>query len=111
MTLTVGPKMINVPSRFLLINEDAVASLNCQAFSYPPPVITWTRALGALPKGRSSVKNGVLTIQDFSVADTGTYTCTAGNKISSVTAVTALGIARKPGKSETAYDSNYLTPK
>ena len=80
-----------------MIDEDAVASLTCEAFSHPPPVITWTSIVGALPNGRSNVNNGVLTIQDFTIADTGTYVCDASNKLGSVTAVTTLSIKRKPG--------------
>ena len=56
--------------------------------------------MGALPKGRSTVKDGVLTIQDFFVEDTGTYVCTAKNKLGSVTAVTTLGFQRKIGGSQ-----------
>ena len=69
---TVSPRFTRVPGRFLVIEEDAVASVTCEAFSYPPSVVTWTRPLVALPRGRSSVTNGTLTIQDFSVVDTGT---------------------------------------
>ena len=94
---TVSPRFTRVPGRFLVIEEDAVASVTCEAFSYPPSVVTWTRPLVALPRGRSSVTNGTLTIQDFSVVDTGTYVCTAKNKLGSVTAVMALNIQRKPG--------------
>lgn len=92
LSLTGGPKLTKVPKRFLEIDQGAVASITCEALSYPPSVITWTRALVALPKGRSSVNNGVLTIQDFSTVDTGTYACTARNKLGSVTAIVALGI-------------------
>ena len=60
-------------------------------------MVTWTRPLVALPRGRSSVTNGTLTIQDFSAVDTGTYVCTAENKLGSVNAVMALNIQRKPG--------------
>ena len=94
---TVSPRFTRVPGRFLVIEEGAVASVTCEAFSYPPSVITWTRPLVALPRGRSSVTNGTLTIQDFSAVDTGTYVCTAKNKLGSVTAVMALNIQRKPG--------------
>ena len=94
---TVSPRFSRVPGRFLVIVEEAVASVTCEAFSYPPSVVTWTRPLVALPKGRSSVTNGTLTIQDFSAVDTGTYVCTAKNKLGSVTAVMALNIQRKPG--------------
>ena len=49
-SFTVGPRLTEVPERFLVITEEAVASLTCEAFSYPPSVITWTRSLGSLPR-------------------------------------------------------------
>ena len=94
---TVSPRFTRVPGPFLVIKEDAVASVTCEASSYPPSVVTWTRPLVALPKGRSSVTNGTLTIQDFSAVDTGTYVCTVKNKLGSVRAVTTLRIQTKPG--------------
>ena len=69
--LTVGPRLTKVPQRFLVITEEAVASLTCEAFSYPPSVITWTRSLGSLPGGRSSNRNGTLTIRDFYIKTLG----------------------------------------
>jgi len=95
LIVEAGPKLTKVPDRFLLVSEGTVASVTCEAFSYPPSVVTWTRALGTLPKWRSSVNDGVLTIQDFSVTDTGTYVCTASNKMGSVAAVTTLVFQRK----------------
>ena len=85
-----------MPDRFLLIDEGSVAVITCEAFSYPPSVITWKRVLSALPKGRNTVRYGTLKIQDFSIADSGTYVCTAANKLGSVSAVTTLGFQRKP---------------
>ena len=84
-----------VPGRFLVIKEEAVASLTCEAFSYPPSVVTWARSLASLPKGRSRVVNGTLSIRDFSIADMGIYVCNASNKLGSVTAFITLGIQRK----------------
>lgn len=94
---TVGTRLTKVPERFLVVKEESVASLSCEAFSYPPSVITWKRPVATLPKGRSSVINGTLTIQNFSVGDTGTYICTAANKLGLATAWTTLGFQRKPG--------------
>ena len=96
-SFTVGPRLTEVPERFLVITEEAVASLTCEAFSYPPSVITWTRSLGSLPRRRSSIRNGTLTIRDFYIADTGTYVCTASNKLGSVTVAITLGFQRKIG--------------
>jgi len=92
---TVGPQLVKVPDRFLLIEESTAAAVTCEAFSYPPSVIRWTRAFGALPKGRASVRNGTLIIKNFSMADSGTYVCTARNKVGSVTAITTLGFQRQ----------------
>ena len=37
---TVNPQLIKVPDRFLLIEEGSTATVTCEAFSYPPSVIT-----------------------------------------------------------------------
>jgi len=93
--VTVGPQLIKVPDLFLLIEEGTAAAATCEAFSYPPSAITWTRAFGALPKGRTSVRNGTLSITNFSLADSGTYVCTASNKVGSATTITTLGFQRQ----------------
>lgn len=95
LLFTVSPRFTRVPGRFLVIKETAVASVTCEAFSHPPSVVRWTRLLAALPKGRSSVSNGTLTIQGFSIADMGTYVCNASNKLGSITAITSLGFQRE----------------
>ena len=89
--------MIKVPDRFLPIEAGSTAAVTCEVFSHPPSVITWIRAFGGLPKGRTSVKNGKLSIENFSKEDSETYVCTARNKLGSVSAVTTLGFQRKPG--------------
>ncbi|CAH3198225.1 unnamed protein product [Porites evermanni] len=109
LIVEVSPRFTRVPGRFLVIEEEAVASVTCEAFSYPPSVITWTRPLVALPRGRSSVTNGTLTIQDFSAVDTGTYVCTAKNKLGSVTAVMALNIQRTPDSCKAAVSKHSPT--
>ncbi|XP_078383982.1 contactin-2-like [Oculina patagonica] len=86
LVVEVAPKLTKAPRQFLV----------CEAFSYPPSTITWTRFLASLPKGRSTVINGALKIRDFSVEDTELYVCTAKNRIGKVTASTTLGIQRKP---------------
>jgi len=94
---TVAPQLIKVPDRFLLIEEGTTATVTCEAFSYPPSAITWARAFEALPRGRTSVKNGTLSIENFTNEDSGAYVCTARNKLGSETAVTTLGFKRKHG--------------
>lgn len=84
--------MSKTPDRLETVNEGATAKLTCEAFGVPRPVIQWYRPLFALPKGRSSVHKETLSIQDFSPEDTGTYMCTATNKLGSTRAMTVLGI-------------------
>lgn len=43
------------------------------------------------------MKNGTLSIENFTEEDSGTYVCTARNKLGSVTAVTTLGFQKKRG--------------
>ena len=105
---TVGPKLIKVPDRFLLIDEGTTATVTCEAFSYPPSVITWVRAFAALPKGRTSVRNGTLSIKNFAEEDSGAYVCTARNKLGSVTAVTTLGFQKKHGNFKNNTISYYM---
>ena len=95
----VFPRLTKIPDRSYTTNEGATANVTCEAFGVPSPVIQWTQPLFALPEGRSSVSNGSLSIKDFRSEDTGTYMCTATNKLGSTSTLTALGIhALEAGK-------------
>lgn len=88
----VPPKLTKIPQCSYTIYEGDTAKLECEAFGFPAPVIQWTRAFSTLPRGRSSVNNGTLSIQNFSPEDSGSYMCTAENKHGSTSALTALGV-------------------
>ena len=104
----VPPKLTKIPDRSYTIYEGATAELSCEAFGFPPPTIAWTRPLFALPKERSSVSHGTLRIEDFRPGDTGTYMCTATNKLGSVKTLTALGIHElETGKNSLRMPYNY----
>lgn len=92
LLILVPPKLTKIPHRWYTIYEGDTAKLTCEAFGFPTPVIQWTRPFSALPKRRSSVDNGTLSIQDFRPEDTGTYMCTATNKLGSTQTLTALGV-------------------
>ena len=51
----------------------------CQATGLPLPTITWRRAFGSLPKGKTAVVNGNLTIRNITKTDKGDYVCSAKN--------------------------------
>lgn len=92
LLILVPPKLTKTPDRSYTFHERESVKLTCQAFGFPPPVIQWSRPLFTLPKGRSSVSNGTLSIQDYKPEDTGTYMCTATNKLLSTRVLTALGV-------------------
>lgn len=90
--ILVFPKLTKIPDRSYTFHEGAIIKLSCDAFGFPSPVIQWSRPLFALPKGRSRVNNGSLSIQGYKPEDTGTYICTATNKLGSTRSLTALGV-------------------
>ncbi|CAH3030482.1 unnamed protein product, partial [Porites evermanni] len=53
--------------------------LQCKATGLPKPTITWRRAFGSLPRGKTAVDHGKLTIRNIAKADSGDYACSAKN--------------------------------
>ena len=53
--------------------------LQCKATGLPIPTITWRRAFGSLPRGKTAVHDGKLTIRNIAKADSGDYACSAKN--------------------------------
>ena len=53
--------------------------LQCKATGLPKPTITWRRAFGSLPRGKTAVVNGNLTIRNIVKTDKGDYVCSAKN--------------------------------
>ena len=51
----------------------------CQATGLPLPTITWRRAFGSLPEGKTAVVDGNLTIRNITKTDKGDYVCSAKN--------------------------------
>ena len=54
-------------------------TLHCKATGLPIPTITWRRAFGSLPKGKTAVADGNLTIRNIAKTDKGDYVCSAKN--------------------------------
>ena len=87
---SVPPRFSKTPNRVITVIRGKEASASCQAFGFPSPKIVWSRGLVPLPQGRTSVSGGTLVISRFELKDSGTYQCTASNKLGSVSALTTL---------------------
>ncbi|XP_078383142.1 uncharacterized protein LOC144665723 [Oculina patagonica] len=86
----VPPQFMEIPKRVIKVAGNAIASVSCRAFGFPSPTIVWSRGLVSLPQGRTTVKNGTITISNFSPQDAGPYQCKATNKLGSISVLTTL---------------------
>ena len=87
--LTVAPQIL-LPSQEVLVETEQNVTIACKATGQPRPSVTWSKAVGRLPKDRSKVMKGNLTIYNVTKKDRGTYICKAENILGSVTATTQL---------------------
>nr|BAE94191.1 L1-like cell adhesion molecule [Dugesia japonica] len=79
------PEFINGPQATLIKAENKPATINCQAFSAPKAIVTWTKDGFPINGGRYMIQdNGDLLITKLITADSGTYTCTATNLYGSI---------------------------
>ena len=70
--------------------------LDCAVFGSPPPLVVWKKGSEQLTGGRFKVLDeGHLQIDDVSLVDAGTYTCTASNEHGSDTATGVLVVRRE----------------
>ena len=65
-------------------------TIACIATGQPHPRITWSKSVGGLPKDRTEVSTGNLTIYKVTEKDWGTYICKAKNILGSATALAQL---------------------
>ena len=75
---TVAASITQKPSSIVAEVGENVIFL-CQATGLPLPTITWRRAFGSLPKGKTAVVDGNLTIRNIAKTDKGDYVCSAKN--------------------------------
>ena len=75
---TVAASITQKPSSIVAeVGENVI--FPCQATGLPLPTITWRRAFGSLPKGKTAVVDGNLTIRNIAKTDKGDYVCSAKN--------------------------------
>jgi len=84
LTVQFVPKLLLLSNR-LMVEEQQNITIACTAAGQPQPSITWTKSVGSLPKGRTAVMNGTLTIYKVKAKDGGTYICKAENILGSAT--------------------------
>ena len=89
----VGAVISRKPSS-VIAEEGRNVSLICQATGQPAPTVMWQKAFSQLPKEKTTVVDGNLTILNITKADSGAYACVAKNvlgKDSAVAQITVLG--------------------
>ena len=74
----------------MFVEAEQNNTITCTATGQPRPNITWFKSVGSLPKGRSKVMKGNLTIYNVTKKDRGTYICKAENILGSVSATAQL---------------------
>ena len=70
---------INKKSSSIVAEVGENVRLQCKATGLPKPTITWRRAIGSLPKGKTAVADGNLIIRNIAKTDKGDYVCSAKN--------------------------------
>ena len=79
-----------LPSKELIVQEEQNVTIACTATGQPQPSITWSKPFGGLPKDRTEVMQGNLTIYKVEKKDGGTYICKVENILGSTTALAQL---------------------
>ena len=87
----VGPQL-SLSSNRLMAEEKQNVTIACTATGQPQPSITWSKAVGSLPKHRTVAVNGEVTIYNVVRDDDGIYICKAENILGLATDTTMLMI-------------------
>ena len=97
-----------------MAEEKQNVTIACNAVGQPRPSITWSKAVGSLPKDRTEVRNGTLKIYSLVREDSGIFICKAENTLGSATdnahlvAFTALKFKVRPPQEVTPHLSDSL---
>ena len=63
----------------VIVEEGENVNLECKASGLPMPTVTWRKAFGHLPRGKTTVIDGNMTILSVTKDDRGTYVCSVKN--------------------------------
>ena len=83
--LTFLPVMVSASPKNVSTQRGPHVTFTCNATGTLNPELSWTKLQGNLPASRTVVRNGKLTIQNVTVADSGLYVCRAINSINAAT--------------------------
>ncbi|XP_067038428.1 uncharacterized protein [Acropora muricata] len=92
------PRFIIAPPSIMTFRVDDDVTLDCRATSDSPVTLSWEREGSPLPKDRSVVKNGKLTIRRIQKDDYGIYTCIASSNDGKARQSTTLAVISTPSK-------------
>ena len=98
----------------VIVEEGENVNLECKASGLPMPTVTWRKAFGHLPRGKTTVIDGNMTITSVTKEDRGTYVCTVKNLLgeesafSVVTVIDRLKFSITPPIKAVASDSSTL---
>ncbi|KAJ7383945.1 hypothetical protein OS493_024632 [Desmophyllum pertusum] len=86
LSVQVGALITRKPSS-VIVEEGQNVSLVCQATGQPTPTVTWRKAFSHVPKEKTAIVDGKLTILKITKADGGTYACVVKNLLGEDSAV------------------------
>jgi len=86
LTVQVAALITKKPSS-VIVEEGQNVTLPCKATGQPTPTVTWRKAFSQVPKEKTAVVDGSLTIYNLTKGDGGTYACSARNLLGQDSAV------------------------
>ena len=98
----------------VIVEEGENVNLDCKASGLPMPTVTWRKAFGHLPRGKTAVMDGNMTILSVTKDDRGTYVCSVKNLLgeesafSVVTVIDRLRFTITPPIKVVTFDSSSL---
>lgn len=96
LIINVRPRVHIHPGPLYVIKGSDVTLPACHVTGHPKPVITWRKAIGQLPHGRTQVDGSVIKILRSRKNDSDTYLCSARNDLGTVTKKTLLIVFSLP---------------
>ena len=91
LLIAVATLITQKPSS-VIVEEGENVTLVCKATGVPMPTVTWRKALGTVPKEKTAVIDGNMSIVSVTKADGGTYACSAKNLLGEDSAVALVAV-------------------